>query len=105
MDDGVDFLAMKNIAYRARVAQIGVIHRYFVRDGGDVSAFYLRIIKVVEVVQDRDLVPAVEQLLDKVRADESGATRDENSHGASVRRKRRAGKERTGRWWSDGVVE
>ncbi len=83
---------MKNIVHRPRITQIGVMHRDLVRDGGDVSALDLRIVEIVEVVQDRDLVSVGEQLLDKVRPDESGAARHENFHCASVRRKRWPGK-------------
>ena len=36
-----------------------------------------------------------EEFLDEMRPDESGAARHENFHGASVRRKRWPGKERT----------
>ena len=44
------------------------------------SAFDLRIVKIVEVVENRDFVLRHEQPLDKMRANETGAARDENSH-------------------------
>ncbi len=89
-----NFLAVENFAHRAGIAQIGLVDRDPVRDRRDVGALDLRIIKIVEVVQDRDPVPFPEQLLDKVRPDEAGAARDENFHCARVRRKRSAGKRR-----------
>ena len=37
-----------------------------------------------QVVEDEDLVAALEQRLGEVRADEAGAASDQNSHGESV---------------------
>ena len=50
---------------------------------------------IVEVIQDRNLMAGGEEFLDEMRSNESGAARHENFHGASVRRKRWPGKERT----------
>jgi hypothetical protein len=44
----------------------------------DVFPLQRRVVEVVEVVEDRDFVPAREQLLGDVRADEAGAAGDEN---------------------------
>ncbi len=48
--------------------------------GGNVSVLDLRIVKIIEVVEDGDFVPSREELLDKVRPDETSASSDQNSH-------------------------
>jgi hypothetical protein len=88
VDDGLDFFAMKNVVHRARIAQIGLMHRDLVRYGRDVAALDFRIVKIVEVIQDRNLMAGGEELLDEMRPDEPGAARHENFHCASVRRER-----------------
>jgi hypothetical protein len=42
---------------------------------------YLWIIKIIEVVEDGDFMPGCEELLDKMRPNETGAACDEDSHG------------------------
>jgi hypothetical protein len=44
----------------------------------------LRIIKIVEVIEDDDLVSARQQLLDEMRSNETRATCHQNSHGAKL---------------------
>src|SRR5262245_60606981 len=99
VDDGIDFVTMKNLGHCTRGAQVALMDRDLVRYGSDVPMFDFRIVKIVEVIQDRNLMASREEFLDKMRPDESGAARHENFHGASVRRKRWPGKERTDCCW------
>jgi hypothetical protein len=56
MGDRIEFLALKKKIYRGTVAQIDAMDRKVTGDGLDVRPFNLRIVKVVEVVEDRDFV-------------------------------------------------
>ncbi len=44
----------------------------------------LRIVKIIEIVQDDDFMPDRDQLLGKMRPDKAGAACDQNSHGATL---------------------
>jgi hypothetical protein len=50
----------------------------------DVRALDGRVVKVVEVVEDRDFVAEREAFLDKMRADETSAAGHENLHRGTV---------------------
>ena len=47
---------------------------------GDICLLDLRIVKIVEVIQDGHFAPGREQFFDQVRADETRAASDKNSH-------------------------
>src|SRR5437762_13774843 len=47
---------------------------------GDICVLDLRIVKIVEVIQDGHFAPGREQFFDQVRADETRAASDKNSH-------------------------
>jgi len=79
---------MKNFVHRTRVAQIGLMDTDLVRYGSDVPVFDFRIVKIVEVIQNRNLMAGGEEFLDEMGTDESSAARHENFHWASVRRER-----------------
>ncbi len=64
------------------------MNRDLSRYGDDVCPLNFRIVKIVEVIQDRNLMAGGEEFLDEMRPDKSGAARHENFHCASVRRKR-----------------
>jgi hypothetical protein len=61
-----------------------VVHRHVFGKTGNVCVLYLRIVKIIEVVENGDFMPGREQLLDKMRPNETGAACDENSHGSSL---------------------
>src|SRR6476660_339952 len=98
MNDRVDLFAMKNFSDPAGVTQVGMMDGDLVANPGNVVMLDLGIVKVVEVVQNRDFMSFTQQLLDQMRANESSAAGNENLHSATVRRKRNPGKGRT----SDG---
>jgi hypothetical protein len=58
------------------------MNRNVTGEGRDVAALDLRIVEIVKVVKNPDLMTVSEQLLDKVRSDKTGAARDENFHRA-----------------------
>ena len=60
MDDGVEFFPMKNFVHRPGITQVGLANRNLVRDRCNVGTFDLRIIEIVEVIQDRDLMACSE---------------------------------------------
>ena len=82
MDNLVKFFPMKDVVHGPGVAQIGAINRDPVCKRSDVVPLDLWIVKVVEIVDNRDLVAFRDQPLDKVGANKTGAARDENLHGA-----------------------
>jgi hypothetical protein len=84
MRDRVNFLAMKQITHRRVFAKIDVAHGRVFRKTGNVRALDLWIVKIIEVVNDDDSIPGRQQLLDKVRPDETGAACDQNSHVAKL---------------------
>ena len=64
------------------------MHRDVLCERRDVGAFDLRIVKIVEIVKNGDVMSACEEFFDQMRADESSAACYENSH--EVNRQRRA---------------
>jgi hypothetical protein len=61
-----------------------MVNGYVRRETGDVCMLDLRIIKIVEVIEDDDLLSARQQLLDEMRSNETRATCHQNSHGAKL---------------------
>jgi len=66
----------------ACLTKIEVANGYVFCETSNVRVLDLRIVKIVEIVEDDDFIPDAEQLLDKMRPDEAGAARDQNSHRA-----------------------
>ena len=58
--DGIESLAMKEIAHGVVVPQIALKNRRVIFDRSNVSALDLRIVKIVEVIKDRDPVTECE---------------------------------------------
>ena len=58
--DGIEFLAMKEIAHGVVVPQIDLKNRRVIFDRSNVGALDLRIIKIVEVIKNRDAVTEFE---------------------------------------------
>jgi hypothetical protein len=59
-----------------------VANDYVFCEISNVCVLDLRIVKIIEIVQDYDVVPYGEQLLDQVRPDKPGAACDQDSHKA-----------------------
>ena len=83
-----EFSATDDLRDRRAIPQIDFVDANGIGDRGEITALDLRVVEIVEVVENGDFVPFANQLLDQMRTDKSGATRDENFHGARVRRKR-----------------
>ena len=60
MRHGLEFFPMKQLVHRPAVAQVHLMNRYAARHGFDIGALDLRVVKVVEIVQDRDFVSGAE---------------------------------------------
>ena len=60
MRDGIEFLPMKETAHGIVIAQIHLKNRRIIFHSGDVAMFDSRIIKIVEVIEDRDAMPECE---------------------------------------------
>ena len=56
----------------------------FSRNRGNIFTFDLRIVKIVEIIKDDNVVTIAEQFFDKMRSDETGTSSDENSHGVRL---------------------
>src|SRR4051812_2664975 len=95
MNYGINFLAIEQTVDRSAVAQIDLVDRYILRESSHIGSLDLRIVKVVEIVENRDFMPGREEFLDEVRADETGAARDQDPHRATVKMKPGPGKRRT----------
>ena len=66
VSDRIEFFPMKQATHRAAVAQIDLMQRDVIHDSSNVCALDLRIVEVVEVIEDRDFVAQREQLLGKM---------------------------------------
>src|SRR6476660_2150638 len=82
MHDGVYFFAAKHSSDRIALSKIDMRNGYVFCKTSNVRALDLRIVKIIEVVQDDDFMPAGEQRLNQMRADKAGAACDEDSHKA-----------------------
>src|SRR4030095_911834 len=84
MHDRLKFFAMKHVPHRRAVAKIDMVNRQVFSNGSNVRVLDLRIVKIIEVVEDGDFVASRQELLDKMRPNKTSAARDENSHGSSL---------------------
>ena len=57
MRNGVEFPPMKHTTYGIVIAQIHLKNRHIIFHSGDVATFDSRIIKIVEVIENRDAMP------------------------------------------------
>jgi len=60
MRDGIELFAVKKIAHGIVVPQIDLKYRRVILDRGYVGALELRIVKIVEVIKNRDVVAEIE---------------------------------------------
>src|ERR1700730_10778640 len=80
MENRVEFLISENISNFAGVAKIDVVKSNVFRERGNVLSLDLRIVKIVEVVNDDDVMSIGEKPFDQMRADESCTAGHENFH-------------------------
>src|SRR6266542_2678584 len=71
MRDGFKLFGMKQIPHRGAVPKVDMVNSHVFCDGGNVCALDLRIVKIVEVIEDGDFVPGGEEVFGKVRANEA----------------------------------
>ncbi len=76
MRDGLKFFPMKKIAHAVRIPQIELMDLHVRGHAGQIGAFDLRIVKVVEVIEDRDFMTGSEQFLNQMRTDKTCAAGD-----------------------------
>jgi hypothetical protein len=82
--DGVYFFAAKYSSHRVVLSKIDVANGYVFCKISNVRVLDLRIVKIIEIVQDDDFMPASEQLLNQMRPDKAGTACDQDSHGAKL---------------------
>src|ERR1041385_1126752 len=68
------------MSHGCAVTKIEMMNRHVPGNGGDVLVLDLRIVKIIKIIKNGDLMPAAEHFFDKVGADEPSAAGDENSH-------------------------
>src|SRR5262245_47320131 len=82
--DGICSFAVKHSSHRFALAKIDMANRYVAQKPGNVRVLDLRIVKIVEVVQDDNFMPGGEQLLNKMRPNETRAACYQDPHGAKL---------------------
>src|SRR5436309_14461213 len=80
VSDRVEFFAAENISHRSIVAKIDMVNDHVFAKAGNVCVLDLRIVKIVEVIEDDDGVSCREQAFNEMGADETCAASDKNSH-------------------------
>src|SRR5215211_6684376 len=95
MRDDIESLAVKQLADSSGVSEVELMDPDVLDDGRQIVSLRLRIIKIVEVIENCDFVTGSQQFLNKVRTNKPRSARDQSSHRASVKMKPRAGKGRT----------
>jgi hypothetical protein len=61
-----------------------VANGYVFCETSDVRVLDLRVVEIIEIIQDDDFMPHIEQLLGKMRPDKAGTACDQDSHGAKL---------------------
>ena len=84
VDDDVYFFAAKQSPHRVALSKIDVANSYVFCKISNVRVLDLRIVKIIEIVQDHDFMSDSEQLLNQMRPDKAGAACNQNSHGAKL---------------------
>jgi hypothetical protein len=82
--DGVNFFAIKRGSDRVALSKIDVTNGYVSCESSNVRMLNLRIVKIIEIVKNDDLMSYSQQLLDKMRPDKAGTACDQDSHGAKL---------------------
>src|SRR3954471_5819626 len=95
MRNEIKLFPMKEIFDAIRIPQIELMDPDFVRDGGKVGPLDSRVVKIVEVIEDRDFMTVGEESLDKMRTDKARAAGNQGPHRASVKMKLSTSKGRT----------
>src|SRR4029453_13130821 len=67
MHDRLKFFAMKHVPHRRAVPKIDMVNRQVFSNGSNVRVLDLRIVKIIEVVEDGDFGASRQGLLEKMR--------------------------------------
>jgi hypothetical protein len=84
MHDRVHFFAAKHSSHRVALSKIDVTNVYVFCKTSNIRVLDLRIVKIIEIVQDDDFMTHGEQLLGKMRPDKASTACDYDSHGAQL---------------------
>ncbi len=80
----VYFFPAKHSLDRIALSKIDVANGYVFCKASNIRVLDLRVVKIVEIVQDDDFMPYSEKLLGKMRPNKAAAACDQNSHGAKL---------------------
>src|SRR5918996_3227079 len=84
MGDRFKFGALRHIVHLGAVPEIDMVNGCVLGETGNVCVLNLRIVKIIKVIENGDFMSGREQLLDKMRPNETSATGHENSHAARL---------------------
>ena len=84
VNDGVYFFAAKYSLHRVVLSKIDVANRYVFCETSNVRLFDLRIVKIIEIVEDDDFMIGSEQLFNQVLPDKASTACHQDSHGAKL---------------------
>jgi hypothetical protein len=84
VNDRVQFLAAKYSLHRVDLSKIGVANGHVFCETSNVRLLDLRIVKIIEIVEDDDVMIGSEQLFNQVRPDKAGTACHQDSHGAKL---------------------
>src|SRR6266542_243096 len=84
MHDHLEFLAVKQISHGRAISKIDMVNSHIFGETGDICLLDLRIVKIVEVIEDDDGVSCREQMFSEMRADETSPACNKNPHGAKL---------------------
>ena len=82
MHDHFDFLAAKHCSHCVVLSKVDVANGYVFCETSDVRVLDLRVIEIIEIIQDDDFMPHIEQLPGNMRPDKAGTACDQDSHRA-----------------------
>src|SRR6185369_4127132 len=84
MNDHIDFFATKHSSHRVVLSKIDVANGYVFCETSNVHLLDLRIVKIIEIVEDDDVMIGSEQLFNQVRPDKASTACHQDSHGAKL---------------------
>ena len=81
MDDAIKAVPGEGPLDQDGIADVTLDYLHLGREGSHVGTLDRRIVVVIEVIEDRDVVTVTQERLHKVRTDEPGAAGNEEMHG------------------------
>src|SRR5689334_10414721 len=80
MNDGIELSVSKDVRDLFAVAKIDLVNGDVFGKSGNVRAFDIRIVIIVEVIEDSDVMSLDQQSFDKMGPDKTRAAGNENFH-------------------------